>query len=216
MGDNNASARRSRPQPDVPAPHEGEQPRLIRQGDRVDLRDHLPGNRGAFIRWYQDPEVAGLLRHDLKPLTRRRAASYFASIILPLANKGHCWAIHRHDNGQLIGTAAVTNINEKTRSCLFRILLGEKDVWGQGFGTEASRLVAAEVFDTLPIDRIQLEVFTHNPRARRAYERVGFREYDHYQETVQGTDTVIEIVAMELSREALAPNVPNEQPVPCD
>lgn len=183
---------------------------LIRQGRRVDLRDHTPENRRAFIRWYQDPEIAGLLRHDLKPLTRRRASSYFSSIILPLSGKGHCWAIHRHDTGQLIGTAAVTNINSTLRTCLFRILLGEKDVWGQGFGTEAVRLVAAEVFATLPIDHIQLEVFTHNPRARRAYERVGFREYDQYQETVQGTGAVIEIVAMDLPRTALAPNVPTE------
>lgn len=206
MGDSSASKQVT----DVSTLRYEDRSRLIREGDRVDLRDHTPENRGAFIRWYQDPEIAGLLRHDLKPLTRRRAASYFSSIILPLAGKGHCWAIHRRDTGQLIGTAAVTNISSRLRTCLFRILLGEKDVWGQGLGTEATRLVAAEVFATLPIDCIQLEVFTHNPRARRAYERVGFREYDQYQETVQSTDTVIEIMAMELPREALAPNVPNE------
>lgn len=187
---------------------------LVRAGERVDLRAHTPDNRDAFVIWYQDAEIARLLRHDLKPLTRRRASSYFSNIILPLAERGHAWAIHRRDTGQLIGTAAVTNVNATARSCLFRILLGEKDSWGQGLGTEATRLVAEEVFASLPIDRIQLEVFMHNPRARRAYERVGFREYDQYQETVSGTSTVIEIVAMDLPRGALAPNMPIEKPGP--
>lgn len=191
-----------------------DRPALVLAGDRVDLREHTPANRDAFIRWYEDPEIAQLLRHDLKPLSRKQATSYFFNIILPLSERGHCWAIHRHDTGQLIGTAAVTDVSNHRRSCLFRIVIGEKDAWGHGRGTEATRLVAHEVFATLPVDRIHLEVFAHNPRARRTYERVGFHQFDEYRETVPGSRTVIEIVAMELRREALASNMPSSSPAP--
>jgi RimJ/RimL family protein N-acetyltransferase len=184
---------------------------LVRAGRLVDLHRHTEANREPFIRWYADPEIARLLRHDLEPLNRREATSYFGNIILPLSRRGHCWAIHRHDTGALIGTAAVTDINTVRQTCLFRIVIGEKDAWGHGYGTEATRLVAQEVFATLPVTRFRLEVFAHNPRARRAYERVGFRAYDRYDERVPGKGVVLDIIAMELTPHLLASNMPCDE-----
>ncbi len=181
---------------------------LVRGGELVDLRRHTEANREAFIRWYADAEIARLLRHDLEPLTRRESVSYFTHIILPLSARGHCWAIHRHDTGELIGTAAVTDVNATRETCLYRVVIGEKDAWGHGFGTEATRLVAAEVFSTLPVRRLRLEVFAHNERARRAYQRVGFRAYDRYDERVPGKNVTLDIIAMELTPELLASNMP--------
>ncbi len=185
---------------------------LIRSGTLVDLRRHTEANREPFIRWYADAEIAGLLRHDLEPLSRREATSYFNHIILPLSRRGHCWAIHRHDTGQLIGTAAVTDVNAVRETCLYRIVIGEKDAWGRGYGTEATRLAAAEVFSTLPVTRFRLEVFAHNERACRAYQRVGFRPYDRYDERVPGKNVTLDIIAMELTPELLASNMPQDGP----
>lgn len=181
---------------------------LVREGALVDLRRHVEANREAFIRWYADAEIARLLRHDLEPLTRRESTSYFNGIILPLSRRGQCWAIHRRDTGQLIGTAAVTDINAVRETCLYRIVIGEKDAWGHGYGTEATRLVAGEVFATLPVRRFRLEVFAHNERALRAYQRVGFRAYDRYDERVPGKNVTLDIIAMELTPELLASNMP--------
>ena len=182
----------------------------IRAGRRVDLRKHTEDNREPFIRWYADREIANLLRHDLEPLGRREANAYFSNIIMPLSDRGQCWAIHRHDTGQLIGTAAITDLSTVRNTCLFRIVIGDKESWGHGYGTEATRLVAQEVFETLPVTRFRLEVFAHNPRAIRAYERVGFRPYDRYEERVPAKRTVLDIIAMELTPEALASNMPRE------
>jgi RimJ/RimL family protein N-acetyltransferase len=181
---------------------------LVRAGSLVDLRQHTSANREPFIRWYADREIAAMLRHDLEPLNRREATAYFSNIIMPLSERGQCWAIHRHDTGQLIGTAAVTDVSTVRHTCLYRLVIGEKDAWGQGFGTEATRLVAQEVFATLPVTRFRLEVFAHNERARRAYERVGFRAYDRYEERVPAKQTVLDIIAMELTPESLASNMP--------
>jgi RimJ/RimL family protein N-acetyltransferase len=198
--------------PDRPATPNGATPDapLVRSGALVDLRRHTEANREPFIRWYADAEIARLLRHDLEPLSRPEATSYFNHIILPLSRRGHCWAIHRHDTGQLIGTAAVTDVNGVRETCLYRVVIGEKDAWGHGFGTEATRLVAAEVFATLPVTRFRLEVFAHNERACRAYQRVGFRPYDRYDERVPGKNVTLDIIAMELTPELLASNMPED------
>lgn len=181
---------------------------VIRRGTLTELREHTEANRDPFIRWYRDHEIAQLLRHDLEPLSQREANAYFSSIIMPLSQRGQCWAIHRRESGALIGTAAITDLNDQRQTCLFRIVIGEKDAWGHGFGTEATRLVAQEVFETLPVTTVRLEVFAHNPRARRAYERVGFRQHDRYEERVRGKATVLDILAMELTPEMLASNMP--------
>lgn len=184
---------------------------IVRAGSLVELRRHVDANLEPFIRWYADAEIARLLRHDLEPLTRRESTSYFNNIILPLSRRGHCWAIHRRDTGQLIGTAAVTDVNAVRETCLYRIVIGEKDAWGQGFGTEATRIVASEVFATLPVTRFRLEVFAHNERASRAYQRVGFRAYDRYDERVPGKNVTLDIIAMELTPELLASNMPENE-----
>jgi RimJ/RimL family protein N-acetyltransferase len=41
-------------------------------------------------------------------------------------------------------------------------------------GTEATRLIVGYGFEMLRLHRISLEVYAFNPRARRAYEKVGF------------------------------------------
>jgi RimJ/RimL family protein N-acetyltransferase len=197
--------------PDSPPPDDHLEPAgasVVRAGTLVELRRHTEENREPFVRWYADPEIAQLLRHDLEPLSRREAIAYFSNIILPLSERNQCWAIHRRDTGDLIGTAAVTDLSAVRNTCLYRIVIGEKDAWGKGFGTETTRLVAQEVFENFPVTRFRLEVFAHNPRARRAYERVGFRQYDRYEERVPAKNTVLDIIAMELTPDALASNMP--------
>lgn len=50
---------------------------------------------------------------------------------------------------------------------------GEADR-GQGFGTEALGLMQAFAFQTLGLERLELEVHTQNLAARRCYEKAGF------------------------------------------
>lgn len=194
---------------DDPAPNPGEPPEpddggaggaLVRAGDLVELRRHVPANREAFQRWYADAEIAGLLRHDQEPLDATQSRNYFDSFILPLSARGTCWAIHERGIGRLLGTTAITDVTTRrggVRSGLFRIVIGEKDAWGHGYGTEATRLVMEEAFDELDLDEVRLEVFKHNPRAVAAYRRVGFRQAGEHVEWVgrqRGELRVLEMV----------------------
>lgn len=44
----------------------------------------------------------------------------------------------------------------------------------RGLGTGATRLILAHGFETVGLHRIELSVYTFNPRARRVYDKVGF------------------------------------------
>lgn len=172
---------------------------IVRVGVLADLRRHRGRDVIDFMQWYQDEDIAQLLRHDLRPLSAGQARNYFESIVLPASARGTAWAITDHESTNLLGTTAVTEINEKNGSCLFRIVIGEKQAWGHGFGTDATRLVAAEVFETLGLQVMNLEVFLHNPRAIRAYERVGFRETGRSVEWTRNQR--LDVIAMQLRKE---------------
>ena len=176
---------------------------LIRIGERVDLRRHIPANRDDFVRWYQDPEIAMLLRHDLRPLSSIQARGYFDSIVLPASARNTCWAIHERESDRLIGSTAVTDIDETAGSCKFRIVIGEKHDWSKGFGSEATLMVAAEAQSTLSLGKIRLEVFTHNQRALRAYQRVGFVETGRHSEWVPRVRRELHVIEMELNLDQL-------------
>jgi RimJ/RimL family protein N-acetyltransferase len=53
--------------------------------------------------------------------------------------------------------------------------IGDRDFWGSGYGTDAMGLILRYAFTELNLRRVSLEVFAHNPRAIRSYEKAGFR-----------------------------------------
>jgi len=178
---------------------------LVRKGRLVSLRTHVPANREAFQRWYADREIAELLRHDLEPLTPTQSRGYFETFILPSSARGTCFAIHERKSKRLIGTTALTDrtrSREGLFSALFRIVIGEKDVWDKGYGTEATRLVAEEAFEKMGLSEIRLEVFNHNQRAIAAYSKVGFEVSGEHVEWVTHRQTELRVIEMRLSRDA--------------
>jgi RimJ/RimL family protein N-acetyltransferase len=178
---------------------------LVRTGDLVCLREHVPANRAAFQRWYADEEIARLLRHDQRPLNDIQSRSYFDTIILPMSAHGTCYAIHERATDRLIGTTALTDFVGVPRpSALFRIVIGEKDTWGKGYGTEATRLVVAEAFERHLCSEVRLEVFRHNQRAIAAYERVGFRRTGAHVEYVGRERWELHVIEMAISPDEAA------------
>ncbi|MFI9383746.1 GNAT family N-acetyltransferase [Kutzneria sp. NPDC052558] len=76
--------------------------------------------------------------------------------------------------GRYVGEVVLNELDPNNNSCSFRIALGAQGQ-DRGFGTEATRLVLRYAFERVGLHRISLEVYAFNPRARRVYEKVGFR-----------------------------------------
>jgi RimJ/RimL family protein N-acetyltransferase len=103
--------------------------------------------------------------------------------------------------GGCVGEAVLNEWEPGNRSCSFRIALGPAGR-GLGLGTEATRLILGYGFERLGMHRISLEVFSFNPRARRVYEKAGFRAEGVLRESLryggQWIDaTVMSILASE-------------------
>ncbi|MEC3981560.1 GNAT family N-acetyltransferase [Amycolatopsis sp. H20-H5] len=84
------------------------------------------------------------------------------------------YALVRISDGAFLGEVVLNDIDEDNDSASFRISLAGAHLFGLGYGTEATRLALDYAFDVLGLHRVGLEVFAHNPRAERVYEKCGF------------------------------------------
>lgn len=75
---------------------------------------------------------------------------------------------------EMIGELSILDIDEESQKAGFRISMASISLTGKGYGTEAIKIVQSFVFEQLKLNRLQLEVFSHNLRGIRAYEKVGF------------------------------------------
>jgi RimJ/RimL family protein N-acetyltransferase len=141
-------------------------------GSGIVLRRHVPANLAAFRRWYADPEIARLARYQEAPMRPEEIDRFFTARVV--GNEALAMAIHETATDRLLGTCAFSQLDAENGSALYHITIGEKDAWGRGYGTEATRLMVDHAFGALGLHRIALFVFEFNERAIRSYERCGF------------------------------------------
>ncbi|HEY7523939.1 MAG TPA: GNAT family protein [Candidatus Limnocylindrales bacterium] len=141
-------------------------------GDLVELRRHAAANLRAFRRWYADPEVARLTRYQDGPMRSDEIDRFFDARVL--GRDSLAMAVHVRETGRLIGSCAFSQLDGDNGSAMYHITIGEKDTWGQGYGTDATRLMLRHAFETMGLHRIALAVFEFNERAIRSYLSCGF------------------------------------------
>ncbi|MEG0326887.1 MAG: GNAT family protein [Erysipelothrix sp.] len=76
-------------------------------------------------------------------------------------------------DGEVLGEIVLNEWDPEMNAISFRILMDPSHA-SMGYGSEAMTLFLNYAFKKFNFNRIELEVYSFNPRARRAYEKVGF------------------------------------------
>ncbi len=101
----------------------------------------------------------------LENLKNRKDTIYFSLVI------------SNEDNSEiLIGNCGIHNIDWKNRVGEVGIVIGEKQYQNMGYGTEAMELLLEYAFNTVNLNRIELNVYDYNNRAIKLYKKLGFTE----------------------------------------
>jgi RimJ/RimL family protein N-acetyltransferase len=143
-------------------------------GERIRLRAVEREDIKKYFDWVNDPEVTYGLSLYL-PTSMNEEEKWFERVAnrapdeRPLAIE-----VRAGDGWRLIGNCTFFDIDYIARSAEVGIMIGDKGLWNQGFGTETMYLLQRHGFETLNLNRIFLRVFADNPRAKRAYEKAGF------------------------------------------
>lgn len=141
-------------------------------GDRVFLRPLVREDLRLIRRWSKDPEFRGLIG-EIEPMSEAEAEDFFQRV---QTQADRLWfMVVRRSDDRPIGETGLLRMFPAWRTTDLSLMLGERDAWGQGYGTEAIRLLLDHAFGVLKMHRVSLGVVGFNERALRFYEKVGFR-----------------------------------------
>lgn len=126
----------------------------------------------ATRRWVNDPEVTHLIG-TVFPVSRHEHETWAKRV--RTNSDVRFFAIETSD-GRHVGNAGVFALDRENDIARLFIYIGEKDLWGSGAGTEATRRVRDWCFRTLRVHRVEATVFAYNRRAAASYRKAGFRE----------------------------------------
>ncbi len=144
------------------------------QGELVRLTMEDPETMAPlYSRWFADSEYVRL--QDWDP-ARRFSVKNFQRRIEKYQESGESFNffIRTLDGDRIIGDIGIDDINWSHRDCDVGIGLGEREVWGRGYGTDAMRVILRYAFTELNMHRVSLGVFEYNQRGIRSYEKAGF------------------------------------------
>ena len=112
---------------------------------------------------------------DEPPLTEYAQAQAIVQFYQDPAGKNHNrWVLVRKADQQLIGTCGYHKWEK--RDCRAEIGYDlAPDAWGQGYMTEALRIVIQHGFAHMDLNRIEALVYAENARSLRLLQRLGFK-----------------------------------------
>jgi RimJ/RimL family protein N-acetyltransferase len=132
-------------------------------------RDLLP----VYLTWINDFEVTRTVAIGMRPTTWEAEEAWYERI--SKSTHDAFFTIYERSSGRPIGGTGLHNIDHYNRTAEFGIMIGEKDCWGKGYGTEVTTLMLDFGFIALGLHNILLRVYSFNERGIRAYRRAGFR-----------------------------------------
>jgi RimJ/RimL family protein N-acetyltransferase len=145
----------------------------ILRAERVYLRPAERSDLPLFVRWLNDAETKRHLALR-SPLSNAMEERWFEQAVAAQGEDRYHFVICLIADGRPIGAADLREINMEDGHAAFGIVIGEKDEWNQGYGTEALLAVCDFGFGQLRLERIELDVYADNARAQRSYEKAGF------------------------------------------
>lgn len=140
------------------------------EGKKTRLRAIERTDIPTFVRWFNDPEVRYYLQMYM-PLSMAEEEKWFERQLEDRDNK--VFAIETAE-GIHIGNCGLDCIDWRNGNAELGIVIGEKDYWGKGYGSDAITTLLRFAFHEMGLHRIYLRVDDDNERGIRCYERCGF------------------------------------------
>lgn len=170
-------------------------------GERVRLRSAERSDLEKFVEWINDPEVTTGLTLFL-PMSSVDEEKWFETAMQrPQEEKPLVVDMKKGDDWQLIGNSSFFDFDWVTRVAEIGIMIGDKSVWNQGYGSEVMALLLRHGFETLNLNRIYLRVYAENKRAIRTYEKTGFVHEGRMRQAVYKSGKYSDVLFMSVLRE---------------
>lgn len=170
-------------------------------GKLVKLRAYREEDIERAVEFTNDEEVKKLLDSNTPfPMTKWQEEEWVRT---RKANSGFIYdfAIEDLETGKYIGGCSINECNIKSRNCTIGIMIGDKDYWSKGYGSDALSVLIKFIFEEVNIYKIKLNVFSFNKRAISCYKKLGFKEEGLLKDELYRNGKYCDVILMALFKE---------------
>lgn len=138
-------------------------------GKKVNLRPLAQSDAPLITRWINDPEVREFIV-GIYPQTEKQETEWLfnhsdKNIVLGIETK----------EGTYVGNMGIHDIDWINRTATTGAMIGEKEYWGKGYGTDAKMLLLDYAFNTLNLRKICSRVVSYNQRSLQYSLHCGYQ-----------------------------------------
>ena len=145
------------------------------RGDRVVLREKAVTDIADDYEWRTDAELAELDATRPLHMSFSDFERYSVEELTYPAVRSRRLAVDTVD-GLHIGNVMFYDIDLRSGEAELGIMIGNKDYWSQGFGTETVGLLLDHMFGEYPLNRVYLHTLAWNFRAQKSFHKGGFKD----------------------------------------
>lgn len=148
---------------------------IMYEGELVRFREIRDSDLEMAQSYINDPEVTRNLSPRIPYLaTLKDEKTFFDGI--SFMKDTYNFAIEAKDTCKYIGGCGINEIDWKNSIATIGIMIGDKDYWSRGYGTDAMKLLIKFIFEQMNINKVKLNVYSFNERAIKCYLKTGFTQ----------------------------------------
>lgn len=144
------------------------------KGKLVNLRAIERKDLDEIMKWVNDREVTKYLAAFLYPVSQEEEEKFLERAMS--RNDTEKNLVMETKERVYIGQISLHKIDWKNSNAELGIVIGNKEYWGKGYGTEAIKILLHHAFNQMNLYKIYLQVFEFNQRGIRCYEKCGFKK----------------------------------------
>ena len=145
--------------------------RLI--GELTVIRSKVMDDAETDYSWRIDPELASLDASRPVTLTFTEYLRYHRDDVRYPSPWSVRMAIDTLD-GKHIGNCMYYDIDTEKSQCELGIMIGDRDYWSKGYGTDVVKTAITHIFQTTELNRVYLHTLINNYRAQKSFTKAGF------------------------------------------
>ena len=169
-------------------------PRVL-TGTRVYLRPLAKEDSVYLRKWSDDAEIRGLIG-EVTSMSQADCEKFLEEVCADNSREWFVVVIKKND--RVIGEAGLLRMFPAWRTTDVSVIIGEKEEWGKGYGTETILLLLDYAFRHLNFHRVAIGVVGFNERALRFWEKVGFRREGIQRDGYYYDDKYYDFVTMSI------------------
>ncbi|MGI8892275.1 MAG: GNAT family N-acetyltransferase [Bacteroidia bacterium] len=148
---------------------------IFLESERVILRPLTKSDlTPVYLQWLNDEEVSKFNSHATFPNTQEKMEAYYNS--LQDNNRNVVLVIIDKTSNRHIGNIALQQIDWVSKNAEFAILIGNKEYWKGGYGTEAAELIVRYGFERLNLHRIYCGTIEGNVGMKKLAQVLNMKE----------------------------------------